>query len=111
MAPTERQLEILTFIHEATRRDGWAPSHREIGERFGIAWSSARRLLRQLETKGLVFVAIGKGRGTSLTSRGLNSLPRCPRCGAVAMATFTCLGCHCSGCVGGCAKCYCEVAA
>jgi repressor LexA len=46
---TRRQLEILQFIEDFARRNGYGPTHREIGEAVGLASpSSVAYQLREL---------------------------------------------------------------
>ncbi|MDX2935982.1 hypothetical protein [Streptomyces ipomoeae] len=52
---TDRQRKVLTFIREAAKVRGFAPSLREIGEAVGLAsTSSVHYQLKQLQEKGLV---------------------------------------------------------
>ncbi len=52
---TTRQTQILAFIKEATKRRGYAPSIREIGDGVGLrSSSSVQRHLRLLEEAGLL---------------------------------------------------------
>src|SRR5256886_14232323 len=49
---TERQREILSFIHSFTARHGLPPTVREIGGRFKVTPRAAFDHLRALERKG-----------------------------------------------------------
>jgi SOS-response transcriptional repressor LexA len=50
---TGRQLEIFTFIYEHARDNGFQPSYREIGERFGIrSPNGMKEHLRLIRRKG-----------------------------------------------------------
>ncbi|RKX99716.1 repressor LexA [Candidatus Poribacteria bacterium] len=51
---TERQREVLDFIKEKIRENGYPPTIREIGERFGISEKGAYDHLRALERKGYI---------------------------------------------------------
>lgn len=54
-APTERQLEILTFMRDHMIAEGMPPTTREIADRFGIASTNGvHDHLVALEKKGLV---------------------------------------------------------
>lgn len=74
---TQRQAEILHFIRAEIRRQGYAPSLREIGARFGInSTNGVTDHLVALERKGAIKLA-GK-----LKSRGITVLGGpCPMCG------------------------------
>src|SRR2546427_7722510 len=64
---TERQREILSFIHNFTARHGLPPTVREIGSRFKITPRAAFDHLRALERKGALQRRASAGR----TSRAL----------------------------------------
>lgn len=67
-ALTQKQGEVLRYIAEVVRQQGYPPTLREIGERFGISSSNAVRAhLRALEKKGYI-------RRRARTSRGIELL-------------------------------------
>lgn len=52
---TERQQEILDFIRDYSRDHGWAPTIREIGDRFGLnSTNGVACHLEALEKKGYI---------------------------------------------------------
>src|SRR5262245_18073654 len=51
---TNRQRDILNFIHAFSARHGVTPTEREIGERFKITPRAAFDHLRALERKGML---------------------------------------------------------
>ena len=70
--PTERQLELLRTIDTAIKRDGFAPTVRELCNAFG--WTStnaAASHLRSLKAKGLLEWRDGNSRTLKLTPAGL----------------------------------------
>lgn len=76
--PTSRQADAIAAIREITRETGKPPSATQIGERLGISRLSARKLLKSLETKGLVAdVPVTVSSGTwSVTAEGKRWLTR-----------------------------------
>src|SRR6266852_3777537 len=64
---TERQREILSFIHSFSARHGLPPTVREIGGRFKVTPRAAFDHLRALERKGALQRRPSAGR----TSRAL----------------------------------------
>jgi len=64
---TRRQREILNFILSFSRKKGYQPSMREIGDRFGIkSTHGVHRHLEALERKGYVKRPVGQGRALQL---------------------------------------------
>ena len=64
---TERQKEILEFIHEYRRERGIAPTHREICERFGFSsYGTAYKHLKLLQEKGFLRRDWNQKRGIEL---------------------------------------------
>jgi len=64
---TERQKEILEFIHEYRRQKGIAPTHREICERFGFSsYGTAYKHLKLLQEKGFLRRDWNQKRGIEL---------------------------------------------
>ena|SRR5581483_2296653 len=51
---TARQCEVLLFIAQAIDRDGYAPTIREISDRFGINLNATAGHLRALRKKGFL---------------------------------------------------------
>lgn len=64
---TERQKEILEFIHEFRREKGIAPTHREICERFGYSsYGTVYKHLKLLQEKGFLRRDWNQKRGIEL---------------------------------------------
>ncbi len=64
---TERQKAILDFIHDFHRWRGFAPTHREIRERFGYSsYGTVQKHLRLLEEKGYLRRHWNQKRGVEL---------------------------------------------
>jgi repressor LexA len=64
---TERQKEILEFIHQFRRERGIAPTHREICERFGFSsYGTAYKHLKLLQEKGYLRRDWNQKRGIEL---------------------------------------------
>lgn len=64
---TERQKEILEFVHEYRRQNGIAPTHREICERFGYSsYGTVYKHLRLLQEKGFLKRDWNQKRGIEL---------------------------------------------
>ena len=52
---TKKQYEVLNFINQKLKDDGFAPSYDEIGEAVGLkAKSNVHRLISALEERGFV---------------------------------------------------------
>ncbi len=65
---TERQEQILSFIHEYRNKSGFPPTLREIGRKFNIASTfGVKRHLEALEKKGYLKVGANASRAISLT--------------------------------------------
>jgi repressor LexA len=70
-APTARQIEILTFIARFQRINGFVPTRREVGTRFGIASTNGvQDHMHALLRKGLVHKWTKKARTLLLTAEG-----------------------------------------
>lgn len=68
---TSRQLEVLGFIANFTDRNGYCPSIRAIGVRFGIASTNGvNDNLRALERKGLLCRVSRTARALVVTEEG-----------------------------------------
>ena len=64
---TKRQRDILNFIHTFSRKKGFQPSMREIGEQFGIkSTHGVHRHLQALQKKGYLKRPPGQGRALEL---------------------------------------------
>jgi len=77
---TRRQQQILEFIGEYTQREGVAPTHREIRDRFGYSsYGTVHKHLRLLREKGFLRRARHQKRGHQLvpqeSTEGLRELP------------------------------------
>jgi repressor LexA len=69
---TERQKEILEFVHDYRRERGIAPTHREICERFGYSsYGTVYKHLKLLQEKGFLKREWNQKRGIEL----LRSMP------------------------------------
>ncbi len=65
----DRQQRILAFIAETTRRRGYPPSVREIGQAVGLASSSTVQThLNAMERRGLISRSATKARTVALTA-------------------------------------------
>ncbi len=78
---TERQRDILGFIRDFKRKNGVAPTHREIREAFGYSsYGTVYKHLKLLEKKGLIRRDWNQKRGVELlddpTSRPESDLVR-----------------------------------
>lgn len=87
---TKRQNEILSFIRESIRRQGYPPTRNEISERFGFkSPNSAEEHLRALDRKGAIRLEAGVSRGIRVLDddgqlRHRPTLPQLPLVGRVA---------------------------
>jgi repressor LexA len=88
---TERQKGILDYIVAFTERSGYAPSLREIGERFRIrSTNGVRHHLGVLSDKGYIERDAGRFRGIKVSSaENLGRLVRVPLLGRVAAGELT----------------------
>lgn len=69
-ALTERQLQILDFLRERVRVDGYPPSQRDIAAHFGFSQNAARDHLKALERKGEISIDSGDARAIRLRTAG-----------------------------------------
>ena len=70
---TDRQEEILTFIQQFTRENGYPPTLREIGKQFQISSTfGVKRHLDALVKKGHINIESNASRGISLIRKSLN---------------------------------------
>lgn len=87
---TRRQAEILQFIRQSIRRQGYPPTRNEIAERFGFrSPNAAEDHLRALDRKGAIRLEPGVSRGIrvveSSTDREAQAgFPQLPLVGRVA---------------------------
>jgi repressor LexA len=66
---TQKQSEILDFIGESQKNNGFPPTQAEIREYFGFgSQNSVRNHLQHIEKKGYVRLNAGKARGIQLLS-------------------------------------------
>ncbi len=63
---TPRQTEILQFIEQRLRAEGYPPSQRDIAEHFGFAQNAARDHLQALARKGEIEISPNDARGIRL---------------------------------------------
>ena len=71
---TERQRDILQFIREFQKRNGIAPTHREICEHFGFSsYGTVYKHLSLLEKKGLIRRDWNQKRGVELVDQSPDS--------------------------------------
>lgn len=66
---TAVQTLVYRFIVDSIRENGWAPTRREISNRFG--WSSANAaedVLRALEHKGAIRIGAGGARKLAINT-------------------------------------------
>ena len=84
MTLTPKQQNLLTFIQGFTSVQGYAPSQREIAQRFGFrSLGTVQNYLNALEAKGYLAKAKHQSRGLSL-SEVESSAVRIPLLGRVA---------------------------
>jgi repressor LexA len=60
---TAKQKAVLAFIQSFTRKHGYQPSYREIGDHFGWSVNGAVFHIRKLEEAGAILPAQGRSRG------------------------------------------------
>jgi repressor LexA len=63
---TKRQRKVLEFLTSYTKKYGYPPTIREIGEHFGFLWTAARGHLQALERKGFLKINPSKSRGIDI---------------------------------------------
>lgn len=63
---TQKQRKVLEFLISYTKKHGYPPTVREIGEHFGFFWTAARGFLRSLERKGFIKINPTKSRGIEI---------------------------------------------
>lgn len=73
---TERQIQILDFLRERVRVDGYPPSQRDIAAHFGFSQNAARDHLKALERKGELAIDSGDARAIRLRAADEPERPR-----------------------------------
>ena len=82
---TERQRSILGFIRSEVEKNGYPPTFREIGKKFGIkSTNGVNATLKALEKKGYLKRHSKLSRGIGLLESVLPSIKRYPVIGRVA---------------------------
>jgi repressor LexA len=71
----QQQARVLAYIREHVEQNGFPPSVREIGERFGyLSPSGPHNLLRALVDRGLLTVRRDTPRAMTITEAGMKAL-------------------------------------
>ncbi len=84
---TQRQRDILGFIHQSINGSGYPPTIREIGTAFGIrSTNGVNDHLKALERKGYIERGDKKSRALALTAPALRALGEAPHPTAVDVA-------------------------
>lgn len=81
---TDRQRDVLAYVHQFTTKRGHPPALREIGKHFGIgSTNGVNDHLNALERKGMVVRYDYLTRSVRVTAEGLRELgvERCSTCG------------------------------
>jgi repressor LexA len=63
---TRKQRKVLEFLTSYTKKHGYPPTIREIGEHFGFFWTAARGFLQSLERKGFIKINPTRSRGVEI---------------------------------------------
>jgi len=63
---TDKQAQVLGFLKEHARQEGYPPTMREIGEHFGFSFPAAKGHLQALERKGYIKLHPGLSRGIEI---------------------------------------------
>jgi repressor LexA len=63
---TKKQRKVLEFLTSYTKKYGYPPTIREIGEHFGFLWTAARGHLQSLERKGFIKITPSRSRGIDI---------------------------------------------
>ncbi|MEW6117112.1 MAG: transcriptional repressor LexA [Nitrospirota bacterium] len=63
---TAKQQKVLEYLTGYTKKHGYPPTIREIGEHFGFLWAAARGHLRSLEKKGVIKINPSTSRGIEI---------------------------------------------
>ena len=81
---TEKQRQVLSFVEEFCRRQGYPPTVREVAAHFGIQPRAAADHLAALKRKGYLHREPGLSRGLSLASRLEEQTVEVPILGRIA---------------------------
>jgi len=68
--------ERLCWIAEYIYRNGWAPSHREMGPGWSVSAAAVKTTLEKLEEIGWIVWVQGQGRMLRITDEGLMQVPQ-----------------------------------
>ena len=63
---TRKQRKVLEFLISYTKKYGYPPTIREIGEHIGFFWTAARGFLQSLARKGFIKINPTKSRGIDI---------------------------------------------
>jgi repressor LexA len=80
---TERQGNILSFLASYTKKHGYPPTVREIGEHFGFLWAAARGHLQALARKGFIRIHPSRSRGIEITGYNMEHALLVPVAGRI----------------------------
>lgn len=81
---TEKQRQVLSFVEDFCRRQGYPPTVREVAAHFGIQPRAAADHLAALKRKGYLHREPGLSRGLSLASRLEEQTVEVPILGRIA---------------------------
>jgi repressor LexA len=80
---TQRQRRVLEFLKDYTKKHGYPPTVREIGQHFTVLWAAARGHLKALERKGFIRLHPSKSRGIEIAGLRLEEGVMVPVVGRV----------------------------
>jgi repressor LexA len=63
---TKKQKKVLEFLTSYTKKYGYPPTVREIGEHFGFLWTAARGHLQAIGRKGFIKINPSRSRGIEI---------------------------------------------
>lgn len=63
---TKKQRKVLEFLTSYTKKYGYPPTIREIGEHFGFLWTAARGHLQAIGRKGFIKINPSRSRGIEI---------------------------------------------
>jgi DNA-binding MarR family transcriptional regulator len=63
---TDRQADILQYVRDFTKRNGFQPSLRDIADKYGFTPASARTHLKAIEHKGFIKCNNGRARAIEI---------------------------------------------
>lgn len=72
---TTRQDQVLTYIRQCINEDGYPPTVREIGAKFGFSEKAAHDHISALEKKKYINRVPGKPRAISIPGRQIKEVP------------------------------------